>query len=148
MEAIDKAIADGCVVVGITNQGGVKAGFKSLTSCIQEQRYTLKLLKGRMKRIYFCPDDGYTCITVRPAPLWLPEFAPVFIGGSYGDEPDDSLGGFRKPDPGMILKAMRDFRHFPDLIQFEYVGDRDEDAHAALNAGVSFRWAQLWRGEK
>lgn len=45
-------------IIGISNQGGVKAKFKSLNSCLDEQRHTLELLSHLMTRIYICPDDG------------------------------------------------------------------------------------------
>lgn len=46
----------------------------------------------------------------------------------------------RKPNPGMLIRAMRDFAVAPDLTIM--VGDRDEDQEAARRAGVSFRWAK------
>ena len=55
----DKAIASYSpsewTIVGITNQGGVAAGHKSLSDCCNEQRYTLELFP-QISAIYFCPD--------------------------------------------------------------------------------------------
>ncbi len=48
------AYKDDWIIVGITNQGGVAAGHKSMQECIKEQQYTLELLP--LREIYFCPD--------------------------------------------------------------------------------------------
>jgi D-glycero-D-manno-heptose 1,7-bisphosphate phosphatase len=42
----------------------------------------------------------------------------------------------RKPGPGMLLEAMRDFEASPE--QTLFIGDRAEDQQAAKNAGIDF----------
>jgi len=68
IEGVQETISnyDGWRIIGITNQGGVATGFKSLKSCLLEQAQTLQLLP-RMERIYFCPDNGETCYEVTPS---------------------------------------------------------------------------------
>ncbi|MFM6404935.1 MAG: hypothetical protein ACKPGT_09860, partial [Microcystis sp.] len=46
---------EGWIIIGITNQGGVAAGHKSLKSAIEEQRKTLEIFP-LLSYIYFCPD--------------------------------------------------------------------------------------------
>jgi len=52
----------GFVLIGITNQGGVAAGHKSIESAIEEQRITLELFP-ELSEIFFCTnyegDNGY-----------------------------------------------------------------------------------------
>ena len=38
-----RAYKDDWIIAGITNQGGVAAGHKSMQECITEQQYTLEL---------------------------------------------------------------------------------------------------------
>jgi hypothetical protein len=60
-EAIAHFHAQGYTIIGITNQGGVAMGYKSLEDAIAEQLYTLELLP-QILCIYFCPDlEGKYC---------------------------------------------------------------------------------------
>ena len=158
--AIDRYSATGWNVIGITNQGGVMHGHKSLKDCIAEQRYTMRLIP-QLKRVYFCPDAGDTCYRV-VRPLWLPTIATVLrFDGGMGDDPSHQLGGYRKPQPGMLRLAIQQLE--PQIFQLTdtfyepqpsidgeeplevlYVGDRDEDEKAALSANVPFMWAKDW----
>lgn len=65
IKGADQAIAhyaqQGYTIMGITNQGGVAKGYKTLTECVEEQEYTLELLP-QLERILFCPDfEGMVC---------------------------------------------------------------------------------------
>lgn len=139
---VEEAIAryQDWIIIGITNQGGVKAGFKTLENCIQEQIITLKLIP-EMQRIYFCPDDGRTC--------WL-----VHNENSYGKIEADGryayLRGknFRKPSPGMIDAAFANRNQNYRKYEFLFVGDRPEDQQCAANANIPFMWAEDWRNGK
>lgn len=51
---------------------------------------------------------------------------------------------FRKPGAGMIIAAQAMQMLFVESVVF--VGDRPEDEQAAIAAGVSFEWADEWRG--
>lgn len=137
IKGADKAIAhnhqQGYQIVGISNQGGVAAGFKSLTECFEEQRYTLELFP-QMAQICFCPDfEGKECWVVN-------RFSPVpMTASSFGYEGSD----FRKPGAGMLKFAM--WQHNSTPQNCFYIGDRPEDEAAADAAGVHFFWSETWR---
>lgn len=116
-------------IIGITNQGGVEAGFKSLDDCIQEQLYTMHLI-DRLSCVYFCPDSGNTCYLVERTGLNI----------KYNDFTD-----FRKPGSGMIRLACSHISHFNNILM---VGDRQEDFDCAADAKIHFQWAHIWRGDK
>lgn len=129
----------GWKIIGITNQGGVAAGHKSLEDAIAEQKYTLELLP-ELSSIFFCTDfegrhcwfvcqqseDYATCLHLTP---WAEEF----------------IGKFRKPNPGMLLAAIKLSGSEQMKNNYCFVGDRPEDEQAAKNAGVDFMWAEDWR---
>lgn len=120
-------------IVGITNQGGVSSGFKTLEESIEEQKITLNLCPW-MLRIYFCPTyEGYEC--------WLVDREDVNVVRvqSY-----DRYGSFRKPGAGMLNLAIKNFKGCNEYL---YVGDRDEDASASVYANVPFLTAEVWRGQ-
>lgn len=118
----------GWKIVGITNQAGVAAGKKSLSSCIKEQEYTLTLLP-QMEEIYFCPDfQGTRCFGVTRREV-----------KDYSQYPQS--GTFRKPGDGMLKLAVQVHQADHSLM----VGDRPEDRAAALAAGIRFQQAQSWR---
>ena len=123
------------LIIGITNQGGVGAGYKSLESCILEQQQTLKLISA-MSCIYFCPDDGQKCFLVcdNNSPISYLEIARP-----------DLKGSFRKPNPGMIKLALERQKSDKSIIQYMMVGDRTEDQECAANANIPFLWAKDWR---
>jgi D-glycero-D-manno-heptose 1,7-bisphosphate phosphatase len=131
--AIDHFDRRGWNIVGVTNQAGVAAGHKTLTGAIEEQRITLKLFPA-LKCIYFCPDfEGLKCYRVDPDLAALPH---------------DRLsadGGFRKPDPGMVRLALRQWLPADTGANVWMVGDRPEDGECAANAGISFCPASAWR---
>jgi len=116
-------------IIGITNQGGVAAGNKSLETCIEEQQEFLKIFPP-MKCIYFCPDfGGEFCYRVE-----IDRFQNCSRDG----------GDFRKPGTGMIHVAIGHLQS--PATESLFVGDRPEDQNAASRAGVNFIWANTWRG--
>ncbi len=123
------AYKDNWIIVGITNQGGVAAGHKSIQECIKQQQYTLELLP-QLKEIYFCPDfEGRKCFRVTPHNV-------------HNHSKTKWSGQYRKPRPGMLQLAMARYKHTQN--NSLYVGDRPEDEEAAQRAGVSFQWAKDW----
>ncbi|WP_293134602.1 HAD hydrolase-like protein [Microcoleus sp. bin38.metabat.b11b12b14.051] len=114
----------GFVCIGITNQGGVAAGHKSLESAIAEQRITLSLFP-QLSEIFFCPTWGESCCQVSRDNEPLPFSAP---------ESGDSVISCRKPGHGMLLLASQSF----GLDDAWMTGDRPEDKQAALTAGINF----------
>jgi D-glycero-D-manno-heptose 1,7-bisphosphate phosphatase len=148
--AVQQYAANGWQIFGITNQGGVAAGYKTFIQCLDEQFYTMSLLP-QINQILFCPDDGKTCWEVRAKPSkwksWGSRQGNSFrideIKGWQDFEHVAGLGGkYRKPDPGMLRYAL-----WPEGVapkQCLYVGDRPEDEAAANAAGVPFFSAADW----
>ncbi len=118
----------GWKIIGVTNQAGVAAGKKSLTSCIKEQQQTMLLLP-EIEEVYFCPDfAGKKCFCVTPTEV--KDYSKHELSGT-----------FRKPNPGMLLLVME--IHNAGKIMF--VGDRPEDKQAANSASIKFQQAENWR---
>jgi D-glycero-D-manno-heptose 1,7-bisphosphate phosphatase len=98
----------------VTNQAGIGRGhyteqeFHELTNWMCQEF----LARGiKIEQVYFCP------------------FHPEYGVGNYKQE---SI--FRKPGPGMILKAAREYEL--DLALSVLVGDKISDVEAGLAAGV------------
>ncbi|MBD1845713.1 HAD-IIIA family hydrolase [Cyanobacteria bacterium FACHB-63] len=126
-DAALRAYQDNWIIVGITNQGGVAAGHKTMRECIEEQQYTLKLVP-QLKEIYFCPDfEGRKCFRVTRHNV-------------HNHSQTRWFRQYRKPHPGMLKLAMVRHNHLPE--DCLYVGDRAEDEEAARRAGVAFEWAE------
>ncbi|MBD2778637.1 HAD-IIIA family hydrolase [Iningainema tapete] len=136
----DKAIQhyhkEGWMIIGISNQGGVEKGHKSLQDAILEQRYTLELLP-QINCIYICPDfqgnECYQIDKIHQTPVHETEWGKEFIGQ------------FRKPDAGMILAAVKFHGDFNSINTYWYIGDRQEDELASNAAGCNFMDADIWR---
>lgn len=130
-EAIADYASRGYLIVGITNQGGVEAGHKSLESCIAEQQYTLKLFP-QIHSILFCPDfAGNECWRCYKDRVW-----------NRSDKYPDLIGTYRKPLPGMVQHILISNEVYPE--DCFMVGDRPEDEGCANAAGVEFLWADQW----
>ena len=136
IQGTQKALAyyqeKGFVCIGITNQGGVAAGHKSLQDAIEEQRITLKLFP-ELAQIYFCPNyGGESCYQLSQNGR-IREFKAPQPKGHI----DVSC---RKPGHGMLLIATQDLAEFKDCWM---IGDRPEDQACATAAGVKFIWASI-----
>lgn len=126
-ELVANANACGYLVVVVTNQAGIgrgyytEADFYTLTDWMRAQ---FSLRGARIDAVYFCPDH------------------PEHGLGSYRRE-----SVFRKPGPGMFLKAAADLSI--DLPRSVLVGDKDSDIKAGAAAGVGylFFYDQLERHE-
>ncbi len=121
------------LIVGVTNQGGVAAGYKTLAGCIRKQQRTLALFP-ELHAILFCPDfEGREC--------WRVDL----FGGveNIAHLTPDLSGSFRKPGSGMLQLALRQFSALPqDCLM---VGDQPADRGAAIAAAIEFQEAQKWR---
>ncbi len=119
-------------IIGVTNQGGVAAGFKTLEDAIAEQQYTLEILR-EMFWICFCPDDGQTAyiVTRKKVQKFTREL----------------FANFRKPGCGMIEVTIREFLKAGMSLDSAYlmVGDRSDDQQCAATANIDFIWADQWR---
>lgn len=140
IDGVEDAIAHykDWTIVGITNQGGVAAGHKSLEDAIAEQQYTLELL-FQMVCILFCPDyEGKDCWVIQR------DYREPFVISKLGEN-------FRKPGDGMLKYAKHWAWNYcggyaTDPIEdILMVGDRPEDEQAALAASIPFMWAEEWR---
>lgn len=145
-ESIARYTSEGWQIVVASNQGGVAAGYKSLEDAIDEMNECLHLLKGTLglerlgviKGGIICPDNGRTAYYCKVAKN--SNYPVVHIHEEY----PELIGQFRKPNPGMLLAAMQWLEcPFKSVLM---VGDRSEDEGAAKAAGVSFQWANEWRG--
>ena len=136
IEGVQEAVLvyknSGYTIIGITNQGGVASGHKSLESAIIEQQVTLGLLPS-LDFIYFAPTyDGLVC--------WRIDRKDETEIKQLSTEEFDS---FRKPGAGMLNLALKFYEVSPkDCLM---IGDRPEDEQAATSAGMPFAWAKDWR---
>ncbi|HWE46478.1 MAG TPA: HAD family hydrolase [Caulobacteraceae bacterium] len=113
-------------IVVITNQSGVARGLFSLA----EMDAFHALMRGALAAEGAEIDALYAC-------PYLPD-APV-AEYSHPDHPD------RKPNPGMILRAIEELDLDPD--RSILIGDKDSDMEAARRAGVTgakFRGGDLY----
>lgn len=97
-----------------TNQAGVARGYfpESMVIKVNKWLETLLMIEGAfLDKIYYCPHHPDT-----------------------GKKPYRSKCGCRKPRPGMLLKASRDFSL--DLSLSYVIGDKLSDIEFAKNAGA------------
>ncbi|MCC5616547.1 hypothetical protein LC605_15995 [Nostoc sp. CHAB 5836] len=138
--SMDKAIAhfhqNNWLVVGVSNQGGVTSGFKTIAGTIEEMANTLKLFPG-LSRIYFCPDfEGKELYFVSR------DDCDAYGGKLRVVLPSDFIS-CRKPSPGMINNVLIG----KDVTEVWMVGDRPEDEQSAINAKINFCPADVWRDQ-
>lgn len=106
----------GFLIFVITNQSGIARGYYSTDQFIELSDWMQDQFLSNgvvINKVYFCPH--------------LPE-----ISGECS---------CRKPNPGMILDASREFDI--DLSQSVLVGDKESDIEAGINAGVGFNYLFL-----
>lgn len=113
-----KAIADlnkeGWSVFVVTNQSGIARGYyteKDLKVLHDYMNSELMKVGGRITKFYYCP---------------------YLKGSKIKKYNKDSF--FRKPNPGMILKAIDEFSI--DKTKSFLIGDSKRDLEAANNAGI------------
>jgi D-glycero-D-manno-heptose 1,7-bisphosphate phosphatase len=105
----------GLLVIVATNQSGVARGLFTLTdveAVHEKMRADLAAAGAHIDAFYVCP--------------YLPD-APV-VAFAHPDHPD------RKPNPGMILKALADWDIDPTRAIL--IGDSERDLEAGRRAGV------------
>lgn len=143
-EAIAYFHKKGWRIIGITNQGGVAAGHKSLENAAKEQKITLELVP-EMECIYFCPDyEGEFCYRVSEEEII--KYERDKFPNPHSPNPECRLyQSFRKPGSGMLMLALDSIEFYPD--EFWFIGDREEDYEAAKEANIDFMWADVWRSK-
>ena len=114
-ELVAAAKEAGFLVVVVTNQSGIGRGYfaeEAMHAFHAEMQAQLAQLGGRIDAFYFAPHHEDAAIeTYRVV-----------------DHPD------RKPNPGMLLRAMAD--HNIDPAKSFMIGDQPSDMEAARRAGV------------
>jgi len=117
-EAVKLVNDAGLQAIVVTNQSGVARGYFSEDDVRRLHEWMARDLSAfgaRIDAFYYCPYyDGATIEAYRVA-----------------DHPD------RKPNPGMILRAIRDFAVDPKLSLT--IGDKPRDLEAGRRAGVEGR---------
>ncbi len=101
-------------IVIITNQAGIGRGYYTIDDFDRLTKWMLAQFRARgirIEKVYYCP------------------YHPSAGVGKYRKNSSD-----RKPNPGMILKAKREFDL--DLSKSILVGDKDSDLEAGRTAGV------------
>lgn len=103
----------GYVIFIVTNQSGIARGYYSESDFLFLTSWMIKEFAKHgieIKKVYFCPHH-----------------------------PDISIAcNCRKPEPGMILNAKREFD--VDLNNSILVGDKESDIEAAIAAGISMTY--------
>jgi len=114
--AVKAANDAGWLVVIVTNQSGIGRGLFTLAQMHAfhaAMRRALTANGARIDALYYCPYH---------ADATIPEYR-------VPDHPD------RKPNPGMLLRAIRDFALDPAACAL--IGDQESDMEAARRAGVA-----------
>jgi len=104
----------GYLIIVITNQAGIGRGYYSEADFLSLTDWMCRTLREcgcPIAKVYYCP------------------FHPEFGVGEYKRESDS-----RKPAPGMILQAAKEFDI--DLQHSVLVGDKETDVRAGLAAGI------------
>lgn len=108
------ARALGYLIFVITNQAGIGRGYYTEQDFLKLTHWMNRVFNAEgivIDKTYFCP------------------FHPEFGIGKYKmDSP------FRKPRPGMILQASKEFG--VDLAKSVLIGDKETDIQAGISAGV------------
>jgi len=105
IEALQRLKSRGFKIIVITNQSGIGRGLFTVDQYRAVEAEVLRQLgDGLVDATYYCPD------------------AP------------EQHSEFRKPAPGMVVKAMQD--HQIDLSRSYLIGDKEIDVECAQNAGV------------
>lgn len=118
IETIRRANDIGAFVIVVTNQAGVAYGYYDMDAVARfhaAMAADLARAGAHVDAIYVCPDHADA----------------VVAAYRHADPPD------RKPNPGMILKALADWP--VDVARSMLIGDRDSDLEAARRAGVRAR---------
>ena len=109
LEAMAQLNQAGFNIIVISNQSGIGRGFytlKDFEATNQKMMRELKEVGGEIKKIYFCPH----------------------VAEDHCD--------CRKPKPGMLLQAVKEFGF--DLKETFFIGDKQSDYLAAKTAGCDF----------
>ncbi|GEM_PF-2990708 len=142
----------GFSIYGISNQGGIECGYKTLDSAFKEMQVTLNIFP-QINSILFSPlINGTVCWVVsRSSPprgfTWIPNTSqPMWVNGqwvfpnqlfAYGVVGEPRVRNFRKSSSGMIdlVLSQRGIPYHQDSLM---IGNCDGDAYCANSRGVTF----------
>lgn len=112
-----------------------KVSHKTIESAIAEMQHAADLCG--ITEAYFAPTmDGKSIVSLnRSDSKWHYQIETPSPESKY------SFGGFRKPQPGMLLMPSYGYKYDRRIM----IGDRDSDQLAAIAAGFGFMWAEDWR---
>lgn len=127
----------GLKILGITNQGGVHYGYKTLQTAHVEQMITL-INCQQLDAIFWCPDMGDTCYqTYSHGELMNISHIKYELQDVIKSSTISDKYNFRKPSPGMLRLAMNsDKTYFAQ--ECLYTGDMDSDRQAAKALNIDF----------
>ena len=114
-------------IIGVSNQGGLALGYMTWDQCAGAMQRTNELCGGLFDALTWCPHHP------------------------SATDPLMSRCWCRKPKPGLLIEArvnltiVNRFTEVYPLHLSIMVGDRDDDAHCAAEAGLDFMWADAWR---
>ena len=120
---------NGYLIFGITNQGGIAFGIRS----VSDDQVILDATRALFKR------DPFHIIRV----------CYHHPDGKF--EPYNHRSLLRKPDIGMLALCEADAWEKGHIVDWDaslFVGDRPEDELCSRNAGIGFRWADDFFGRK
>ena len=129
----------GYTIAVASNQGGIKAGHKTKLDTIKEFN-VLHVLYPEISVSLFCPDDGETVYKIDYE----------FNSSTQIARKDLPFGEtqplFRKPQAGMLEFLVSDLLPLEAKLwdNVLYIGDRHEDEAAAIDAGITFIWADVF----
>ena len=133
VEAVKRLMQSGPAVALVTNQGGAAYGYFKASEMSRQIALTAYCLGiGEDQRGRYRDSGIYVCFT-------HPDGTVEGLTKDVGDPFFHKLPNRRKPGPGMIQEAMRDYGATPEFTLM--VGDRPEDKGAAEAAGCQFMWA-------
>jgi D-glycero-D-manno-heptose 1,7-bisphosphate phosphatase len=111
---LKKAIKKNYIIIIVTNQSGIGRGYYSLNDYIKLNEWMLKEFKKKkilVTKTYFCPHHP-----------------------TKAEPPYNVECYFRKPNPGMFIKAKQEFNI--DMSKSIMLGDKITDMQAAISSGI------------
>ena len=111
-----EALKNKFIIIVITNQAGIGRGKYSLLDFYKLNKYMIIEFRKKgieIKDTFFCP------------------YHPVFGKGKYLKDSFD-----RKPNPGMILKAVK--KYSINIQKSIFIGNNESDYEASFNAGLKY----------
>lgn len=115
-------------IIGVSNQGGIALGYMDQHTCWMAMAETQKQTRHAFHKLLWCshhPD---------------------------AKDPEMAICWCRKPKAGLVIEgalhlAEQTGEIYPPYLGL-FVGDRHEDEECAINAGLRFMSAEIWRAGK